>query len=107
MELLNKGLKYNLQHKPKKLVTNTCNAGRNGNKTQRYWVFELCPSSGFSLNNNEKTQRFGNWICFRPQVREDTYSVGSLRIKQLPIKEQNYMCQLVANNLQKLLNTKK
>jgi hypothetical protein len=26
-----------------------------------------------------KTQRFGNWICFRPQVREDTYSVGSLR----------------------------
>jgi hypothetical protein len=26
-----------------------------------------------------KTQCFGNWICFRPQVREDTYSVGSLR----------------------------
>jgi hypothetical protein len=26
-----------------------------------------------------KTQRFGDWICFRPQVREDTYSVGSLR----------------------------
>jgi hypothetical protein len=26
-----------------------------------------------------KTQRFGNWICFRPQVREDTYSVRSLR----------------------------
>jgi hypothetical protein len=23
--------------------------------------------------------RFGNWICFRPQVRGDTYSVGSLR----------------------------
>jgi hypothetical protein len=23
--------------------------------------------------------RFGNCICFRPQVREDTYSVGSLR----------------------------
>jgi hypothetical protein len=46
--------------------------------TQRYWVFRLCPSSGFFLNNNEKTH-FGNWICFRPQVREDTYSVGSLR----------------------------
>jgi hypothetical protein len=46
--------------------------------TQRYWVFGLCPSSGYFLNNNEKT-RFGNWICFRPQVREDTYSVGSLR----------------------------
>jgi hypothetical protein len=27
----------------------------------------------------EKTRRFGNWICFRPQVRGDTYSVGSLR----------------------------
>jgi hypothetical protein len=26
-----------------------------------------------------KTQRFGNCICFRPQVREDTYCVGSLR----------------------------
>jgi hypothetical protein len=23
--------------------------------TQRYWVFGLCPSSGFFLNNNEKT----------------------------------------------------
>jgi hypothetical protein len=31
--------------------------------TQRYWVFGLCPSSGFFLNNNEKTKRFGNWIC--------------------------------------------
>jgi hypothetical protein len=31
------------------------------------------------LNTNEKTQRFRNWICFHPQVREDTYSVGSLR----------------------------
>jgi hypothetical protein len=36
--------------------------------TQRYWVFGFCPSSRFFLNNNEKTQRFGNWICFRPQV---------------------------------------
>jgi hypothetical protein len=47
--------------------------------TQRYWVFGLCPSFGFFLNNNGKTQRFGNLISFRPQVREDTYSVGSLR----------------------------
>jgi hypothetical protein len=47
--------------------------------TQRYCVLGLCPSSGFFLNNNEKTQRFGNWICFRPQVREDTFSVGPLR----------------------------
>jgi hypothetical protein len=39
---------------------------------QRYWVFGLCPSSGFFLNNNEKTQRFGNWICFRTQVKGET-----------------------------------
>jgi hypothetical protein len=31
--------------------------------TQRYWVFGLCPPSGFFLNK-WKTQRFGNWICF-------------------------------------------
>jgi hypothetical protein len=29
-------------------------------------------------NKLRKTRRFGNWICFRPQVREKTYSVGSL-----------------------------
>jgi hypothetical protein len=29
---------------------------------------------------NYKTQRFGKWICFRPQMRgEDIYSVESLR----------------------------
>jgi hypothetical protein len=32
----------------------------------------------------EGTRRFGNWICFRPQVKggvgeEDTYSIGPLR----------------------------
>jgi hypothetical protein len=27
----------------------------------------------------EQTRRFGNWICFHPQVKGDTYSVGSLR----------------------------
>jgi hypothetical protein len=27
-------------------------------------VFGLCPSSDIS-----KTQRFGNWICFHPQVK--------------------------------------
>jgi hypothetical protein len=29
-----------------------------------------------------ETRRFGNWICFRPQVKregEDTYSVETLR----------------------------
>jgi hypothetical protein len=34
---------------------------------QDYWVFGLCPSSG--ILRNRTTQRFGNWICFRPQVR--------------------------------------
>jgi hypothetical protein len=31
------------------------------------------------IQEKEQTRRFGNWICFRPQVRVDTYSVGSLR----------------------------
>jgi hypothetical protein len=31
--------------------------------TWNYWVFGPGPSSGIL-----KTQRFGNWICFRPQV---------------------------------------
>jgi hypothetical protein len=30
-------------------------------------------------NKPRETRRFGNWICFRPQVREKSYSVGSLR----------------------------
>jgi hypothetical protein len=32
---------------------------------QNYWVFGLCPSSGIL----ETSKHFGNWICFRPQVR--------------------------------------
>jgi hypothetical protein len=38
--------------------------------TQNYWVFGLCPSS--DILKNYKTQRFGNWICFRPEVRGET-----------------------------------
>jgi hypothetical protein len=34
--------------------------------TQNDWVFGLCPSSGIL---KIRKQRFGNWICFRPQVR--------------------------------------
>jgi hypothetical protein len=45
----------------KKLVPKGSDDGVN---IQDYWIFGLCPSS-FIL----KTQRFGNWICFRPQVR--------------------------------------
>jgi hypothetical protein len=33
---------------------------------QDYWGFGLCPSSG--ILKNRRTQRFGKWICFRPQV---------------------------------------
>jgi hypothetical protein len=33
--------------------------------THNYWGFKLCPSSGIL----ETRKRFGNWICFRPQVR--------------------------------------
>jgi hypothetical protein len=38
--------------------------------TQNYWVFGLCPSS--VILKNYRTQRFGNWIYFLPQVREET-----------------------------------
>jgi hypothetical protein len=31
--------------------------------TQNQWVLGLCPS--FGVLNNQKTQRFGNWACFR------------------------------------------
>jgi hypothetical protein len=55
MQLLNKGLKYNLHYKPK------------------------------------------NWT----QTVSMEVDIG---IKQLPIKEQNYMRQIVANNIQKLEN---
>jgi hypothetical protein len=41
---------------------------RNCTSTENHWVCGLCPSSG--ILNKLKTQRFGNWICFRPQVRE-------------------------------------
>jgi hypothetical protein len=31
-------------------------------------------------SGKQKIRRFGNWICFRPQVRgKDTYSVGSFK----------------------------
>jgi hypothetical protein len=34
--------------------------------TQNYWGFGLCPLSGILEAGK---QCFGNWICFRPQVR--------------------------------------
>jgi hypothetical protein len=49
---------------------------------QDYWVFLLWPSFGFQ--KNRRTQCFGNWMCFRLQVRGagDTYSVGPIRKSQ-------------------------
>jgi hypothetical protein len=36
---------------------------------QDHWVFGFCPLSGILKKLKLKTQHFGNWICFRPQVR--------------------------------------
>jgi hypothetical protein len=41
---------------------------RSNTIAQDYRDFGLCPSSGI-LKNTKHTHRFGNWICFRPQVR--------------------------------------
>jgi hypothetical protein len=35
--------------------------------TQNHWVPGLCPP--LANLNSYRTRRFGNWICFRPQVR--------------------------------------
>jgi hypothetical protein len=37
--------------------------------THNYLGFGLLPSSGIL---DARKQRFGNWICFRPQVKGDT-----------------------------------
>jgi hypothetical protein len=34
-------------------------------------------------SKNYRTQHFGNWICFCPQVRGNTYSVGSLELTSI------------------------
>jgi hypothetical protein len=50
-----------------------------GHKTQSYWVSGV--HSPYGVVNNEKTQRFGNWICFRLQVKwegGDSYCAGSI-----------------------------
>jgi hypothetical protein len=45
--------------------------------TQSYWVFGLCASS--DILKSRKHGNFGNWICFRPQVRrEKTTPLGLL-----------------------------
>jgi hypothetical protein len=38
--------------------------------SQNYCVFGLCSSSG--ILKNQRTQRFGKWISFHPQVRGQT-----------------------------------
>jgi hypothetical protein len=37
------------------------------NGTQKWWVFGIDPS--FGILRDQKTRRFGNWICFRLQMR--------------------------------------
>jgi hypothetical protein len=39
-----------------------------------FWTLSIVRNS-----INKETQRFGNWICFRPQVRGGTYSTKSLK----------------------------
>jgi hypothetical protein len=50
-----------------------------------YWVFGLSPSPG--ILKTQIRQRFGNWICFRPQVRGGVelhvYYPSALRRKQI------------------------
>jgi hypothetical protein len=36
-----------------------------------------------NYKKKEQTRRFGDWICFRPQERGDTYSVGSTHVRAL------------------------
>jgi hypothetical protein len=45
-------------------------------ETKNYWTLSIVR---ILKNQKIKTRRFGNWICFHPQVRGDTYSVGSLK----------------------------
>jgi hypothetical protein len=40
--------------------------------TQNYWVFGLRPSFGIL---ETRKQHFGNWFCFRPEVRGETPTV--------------------------------
>jgi hypothetical protein len=50
--------------------------------TQNYWVFGLCLSSRYY--KYYRAQRFGNWICFHPQVRGETHTLlSSFRRKQI------------------------
>jgi hypothetical protein len=51
--------------------------------TQSYWVFGLCPSSGIL---ETRKQRFGNWICFRPQSLDQrlALSKGPNRVGVFP-----------------------
>jgi hypothetical protein len=49
--------------------------------TLNFWVSGLYPSSGISRN----TLRFGNWICFRPQVKK----VGRVPAQLGPLERAN------------------
>jgi hypothetical protein len=51
------------------------------NETENHWASGLCPS--FGILNNCKTQRFGNWNCFRLQVREGKHLLCWVPQKEL------------------------
>jgi hypothetical protein len=60
----------------------SCNADvLNYNETQNRWVSGLCTSSG--ILNIYKAQRFGNWICIRPQVRGREHLICWVPLKKL------------------------
>jgi hypothetical protein len=62
-----------------------------------YWCFGICPSSGILKN----TQRFENWICFRPQV----YLLSWVRLKVLTSITGNVVCFLEYQTIDKVQNS--
>jgi hypothetical protein len=47
--------------------------------TQNHWVLDFCHRP--VIFENRETQRFGNWICFRPQVSVgDTKGSNTVRV---------------------------
>jgi hypothetical protein len=69
------------------------------NTNQNHWVSRLCPLIG--ILNTRKTKRFGNWICFRLQVRWGRHLLCWVLQKELtsitaPVSEN--FCFLVTHN---------
>jgi hypothetical protein len=43
--------------------------------TTRKWIIGVSDFSSVRYSENQKIQCFGNWICFRPQVRREAYTL--------------------------------